>query len=706
MKFEIDQVIGDLGYEIKLAKDMDNKYLWFEYINSVKSQTKIFIIERAIDYFSSCHLIDETRQFWLFYFQIMDAKIEKLNFFHHRKQFDIVNDIYKRCLGFFPEDVEIWHKFLSLVNRQANVSFVLHQYVTCFKNLPFEHHDKIWPLFLQFADIISPYSPQLSTEILLRFISYGKFDVNHLLKLALWAQPSGIDCVVQIMRTGDFGVDDWKSILQFVKDELLCKWFLKKFPEEYGFGYIKLIESVGDHELKIHYFTTALNNCTSVYEFTTIYETYLSYLEESVLTEDADDYDIDQYEKLINNRQIMINNIYLKGDANSLDTWFRRFEIYEDKKDINGLLMTFVEAIKSINPLTCYSNEGHRLCDIWIKYAQIYSSKKDLKTADLIYSKSVTSKFKSVSDLEEIYCNWAKIYVESDNFEKGLLVLESVIFKADDISRSIRLWSYYFEIMEIYVDDIARIKAAYSKMIELKYATPLMLFQFANFLEDEGEINESFKIYEIGLKEFNDKSIRFEIYNNYLVKMIQFNQDTERTRDLFDKSLADLPKDLVKPIIILYSEFEYSKGLIIKSFDIVNDYILSTSLDPIELIMILISKFDGQVDLRQWFEKWMTLKLTNDSLIKLSKEFIKYEIKAKQFERVRSLFEYLHSNVEYPFKDWEDFELEYGDESTFKKMIRFKNQINTNKREPDGFVKSTMKNVNGASNPDAIDIDM
>ncbi|EGV65258.1 hypothetical protein CANTEDRAFT_133563 [Yamadazyma tenuis ATCC 10573] len=268
-----------------------------------------------------------------------------------------------------------------------------------------------------------------------------------------------------------------------------------------------------------------------------------------------------------------------------------------------------------------------------------------------------------------------------------------------------KLWSYYFEVLEINIDDIDRITASYYKMIELKYATPLMIFQFAKFLQDEGRVKESYKIYEIGLKEFNDSRIRFEIYNNYLVQSIKFNEDKERIRDLFDKCLIELPNELVKPIIVLYSEFEYDNGLIIKAFNIVNDFIMSTSLDPIDLILLLSSKYHNNVDLRQWFEKWLTLKLTKESLMKLLKEFIKFEIANKQYDRVRTLYEYSHSNINYTFKDWEDFELEYGNESTFKKMLRFKTKLKETAADPVGFVMGS-STTSKPSNPDIIDIDM
>lgn len=724
-----------LEFEQKLLKNPKDLDIWIKYVESSKLyRQKVFIYERLVKEFSDEAGQERIQQHWKNYLNLVRDHMIGLNFYHHRAQFQAMNKLYQRYLVRYndPPDLEIWGQYLKFLNLQANVKFILQEYHFCFMSLEISDHLRVWPIFLQFADTIALYDEQLATDILLKFIEYGTFDISHLTKLLQWKQETGISTVKTLLLDDinqKFSEDHWKMIMLYLKDEVIAKAFLKKFPNDFSFGNINLIESVGDNfSLKKHLFVKALKDCPTVTDFTNIYEVYLNFLESKLDEEDPSDYDISEYEKLLKDREIMINNIYLKDKRDNLDFWFERFAIYENENDMNGLLKTFVEAISLINPLKCISHENHRLSEIWIKYASIYSDKGDLNTANLIYSKSTQSKFKSIEELVDIYINWSNIFVNNDQLSQGIEVLEKVLFDNLEISRSTKLWLHYFEIMEIHFDDIDKIIASYYKMIELKYVTPLIIFNFANFLQDENKWEEAFSIYEIGLREFKDDEIRFEIYNNYITKMLMYKETqgevngdagNERVRDLFDKSLRELPKSaLVKPIVILYSEFEFNNGLVLRGAKIMTDFISSLKEDPCDLIFILIDKFKHpqyENDLRNWLTNWIELTtLTKKSFIKLMVYFIDFEISHNQFTRVRSLFKHLHLNAVYSFEHWQDFELEFGDESTFKAMLRFKKTVaeDTDKHIPVpsdrgiGFVKGTKTNTKDTHNPDEIDVDM
>ena len=77
----------------------------------------------------------------------------------------------------------------------------------------------------------------------------------------------------------------------------------------------------------------------------------------------------------------------LRQNINDLDTWFERFEIIETQtpSDLNLLIQTLTQALKSINPLKVVTTNNSKLSGIWLKYVDIYSSRGDFQTADLIF---------------------------------------------------------------------------------------------------------------------------------------------------------------------------------------------------------------------------------------------------------------------------------------------------------------------------------
>lgn len=71
-----------------------------------------------------------------------------------------------------------------------------------------------------------------------------------------------------------------------------------------------------------------------------------------------------------------------------------------------------------------------------------------------------------------------------------------------------------------------------------KVITPLILLNYAEFLDKNHYYEESFKIYEHGLTLFNWPGL-YEIWIMYITKFIERYQGNklERTRDMFEKVL-------------------------------------------------------------------------------------------------------------------------------------------------------------------------
>ena len=107
-----------------------------------------------------------------------------------------------------------------------------------------------------------------------------------------------------------------------------------------------------------------------------------------------------------------------------------------------------------------------------------------------------------------------------------------------------KLWALYID-LEINFGTFETAKGAYRKMAEIKVITPVILLNFAQYLEDHGYFEDSFKIFETGLSLFVWPGV-YDIWVTYISKFIARYQGMklERTRDLFEKVLVLAPQEV------------------------------------------------------------------------------------------------------------------------------------------------------------------
>lgn len=524
-----------------------------------------------------------------------------------------------------------------------------------------------------------------------------------------------------------------------------------------------------------------LQECKTLKDFTLLFDIYTEFeqslvikLEEQLESNPSDtlskkfEYRIALLEKFIDDRELMINDMKLRQDPNNLDEWLIRVDLFNDTKQ---KLSAYVKALTTVNPLKAISlSNSATFADLWIKYANVYTSSNDFKTGALIFSKAVKSQFKTPDELAQIYISWSEILLEDGKESESVTTVEDILFSNDSdinymdtsltvqlrIHKSVKLWLFYLDLLESLIDEdqdnsktIDKITKAYEQMITLKIVTPRILLNYALFLQEQKYWEKSFSVYELSLRLFSDDKVRFEIWNTYLTRIISYRNNTksipvERIRDLFDQCFSQgLPANLNKPICILYSQFEEDQGSIMKSIKVIEDWLLSmTEFNQgsikgdqnfnisikLEMYQLLISKLALiQDDTRS---RDLYTKMLNDKQFKLAQlitvtlDFVKFEISRNQFNRVRSLFKFITKlgnpemeSIKNVWNQWEKFELEYGNELTFKEMLRYKRVIVKDFENdvvikesinPMGFVKSknAITPTENAENPDAIDLDM
>ncbi|CAD1813063.1 unnamed protein product [Candida parapsilosis] len=594
---DIDDIVKDkdLAYEAALAKNDRDTQTWESYYESRLNDAlpgKLFVISRAVK------AIPESEDLWINYLSLIDSNFG-LMLAHE------VQQVIDQCFTTQSKSLIIWLKVFDILMEHAidQVTYIRHKFDQCLQNLPIKDHDKIWVLFIKFGDVIGgPTAIEIYSRLMKfisprvlngseignpaelnltilnfidKFVELGDDDSGHVLKL-----------YAEIVQSNDYS-NLPKSQVQILFEylDLLTKNTVKekeiesqinkaiqKYPDQITNLQLKLIsfyKSKVDYADKVRItYEKALKNCKTVRDFEKVYNEFTKYEQEDIQSYiDSNNnpsttilsQKLTYFEKLLNDRRLLINDLQLRQDINNVDFWFNRFDIYQSQLPL--LIQTIANAIKSINPLKIPRNCQHKLYEIWIKYAQIYASSSDFKTADFIFGKSVQSQYPHPNELAELYIHWSEMRLANDYFPESdaIELLEDVLYResssANDatisysdasvpvqkrIRKSIQLWDFYLDLVESFIESprdiiyIGKISDAYETMIDLKIATPGKLLNFATFCEKWGFIEKSLSIYERCLHIFKDEAIKLEIWNVYITKL-KYIDHKERRKDIEER---------------------------------------------------------------------------------------------------------------------------------------------------------------------------
>lgn len=800
----------DQPFEVELTKNPNSVEAWLKYARFKREssfENRVFVIERAVRQFP------KNREMWNLYLQTCQ---EGLHDPHTTISTSQITRVHRRLLSQFKNESEWWLKYLSfLVNYQPHeITLIRQAFNECLYELPLSSHRSVWPLILEYADTVGgataanmyckflgfasledvaagsefPSQPSIET-IILKLVAFG--DAGTATDLLLEVLASMLLSSALLSSPFHFVIDFCETLEKFAEEksdsliEKVAQAALPKFKDQAGKLFCQLAQYyIARHntEKARHNFKTGIQECVTTEDFALLYDSYTLF-EEQLLEEwsgEELEKQMDAYETLLEQRPVLLNDVILRQDVNNIDTWFERVAIFSQRDDTNSVLTTYATALSQINPLKSYSllpSSGYTLPQLWADYAQVYWNHKDHSTADFIFAKAVKTQFKSPDDLAQIYIEWAKLWMEED-CDKAVAILQTALDKkmvdpetidyrdssvpvGDRIIKSIKLWSFYLDLLESNLDSdeaennkdaIKLVEDSYKRVIELRIATPLTIVNFAAFYEDLKFFERSYTVYETGLKVFRDSRVRFEIWNVYLSKLYQRKVGKERLRELFKTAIyggnsqdCGCPADLCKSLVLLYSQFEHENGMDLMSVKALRDGIdkITVALESKEttekkgmaadlvddkaaiysVLLIRVEEIADKSLCRQTYEECLQDKqLRLSHIIKFTRRFILYETQLGEVSRARALLRYV-CNLGHPemallatvWEEWEQFELKHGNETTFKDMLQFRRATRENFEKdelfklslnPMDFVKSSKKRPHMEANPDSIEIDM
>ncbi|KAI3408343.1 TPR_REGION domain-containing protein [Psidium guajava] len=413
-----------------------------------------------------------------------------------------------------------------------------------------------------------------------------------------------------------------------------------------------------------------------------------------------DDKDVDlrlaRLENLMVRRPELANSVLLRQNPHNVEQWHRRVKLFEGNP--TKQILTYTEAVRTVDPMKAVG-KPHTL---WVAFAKLYESHKDVANARVIFDKAVQVNYKAVDHLASIWCEWAEMELRHNNFKKALELMRrataepSVEVKrrvaADGnepvqikVHKSLRLWTFYVDLEES-LGTLESTRAVYERILDLRIATPQIIINYAVLLEDNKYFEDAFKVYERGVKIFKYPHVK-DIWVTYLSKFVRRYGKTklERSRELFEHAIEMTPSDQVKPLYLQYAKLEEEYGLAkraMKVYDQATKAVPSNEkLAMYEIYIARAAEIFGVPRTREIYEQAIENGGLPDKDGKaMCLKYAELEKSLGEIDRARGIYVYAsqfadpRSDVDF-WNKWHEFEVQHGNEDTFREMLRIKRSV-------------------------------
>ncbi|KAK6533339.1 pre-mRNA-splicing factor syf1 [Orbilia ellipsospora] len=716
----------DVLFEQDIQRDKEPQLkTWLQYINHKKKNGKlaelVFVFERAVKE------MPRSYKLWKMYLDIRVSHVEGLNPSKYAAEYDKVNDCYERSIVLLNKMPRIWTDYLSFLLKQCKVTHTRRTFDRALRALPITQHNRIWELYIPFANSASG---ETAIKIWRRYMQGHPEEAEEFIELLveLGYYTEAAQKYIDILNNPKFRSKAGKSNFQLWMDlcellehhardikglpvEDIIRSGIHRFEDQRGKLWTCLANywtNVGDFDRARDIYEEGITTVMTVRDFTQIFDTYVEF-EETIISQDMEDAterqtagkvdaeadeELDRkmmrFEYLMDRRPFLVNDVLLRQNPNNVMEWEKRVALWGDNK--KEVVQTYTDAIAAIQPKKAVG----KFSDLWTKYGKFYEEGGDLKTARVIMEKAVKVPFKTVQELAEMWVEWAEMELRNENFDQAMDIMakstvhpknskvdyfDETLTPQQRVHKSWKLWSFYVDLVES-VGTLNDTKEIYEKIFELKIATPQTVVNYANLLEESKYFEESFKVYERGLDLFTYPTA-FEIWNLYLKKAMDRKINLERLRDLFEQSLENCPPKFAKVLYIMYGQLEEERGLARHAMRIYERATRAVSdedrFEMYEMYILKSASNFGLTSTRPIYER--AIEVLPDSEAKnMCLKFAEMERRLGEIDRARAIYghasQFCDPRVAPEFwTQWEKFEIQHGNEDTFKEMLRIKRSV-------------------------------
>ncbi|KAL9624089.1 MAG: hypothetical protein Q9160_001611 [Pyrenula sp. 1 TL-2023] len=722
----------DTIYEQDVIRNPGDVRPWLAYIEFKRRHGTLleqaFVLERA------CIQLPRSYKIWKIYLELRTKHLLKKHPVTHRADFKRVNALFERAIILLNKMPVIWELYLSFLLRQPLITQTRRTFDRALRALPVTQHNRIWKLYRGFANSASG---DTAVKIWSRYVQVHPEDMEDFIELLVETRhyTEAVKRYIEILDNPKFRSKNTKSNFQLwsemvelvvnrAKDisangaapvdvDQIIRSGIERFSDQRGKLWTGLATYHivrGDFEKARDIFEEGITTVMTVRDFSMIFDSYVEF-EESIIGTLMDqaatrsakgkvdgnaDFDLDlrmmRFEHLMDRRPFLVNDVLLRQNPNNVVEWEKRVALWGDNAE--QVVQTYTDAIAAIQPKKAVG----KFHDLWINYAKFYEKNGggDLSQARIILDKAVKVPFKSVAELAETWCEWAEMELRAENFDQAVAIMakatqapkRSTVDYFDDslspqqrVHKSWKLWSFYVDLVES-VGSVTETRAVYERIFELRIATPQTVVNYANLLEENNYFEESFKVYERGLDLFS-YPVAFELWNLYLTKAVDRRISIERLRDLFEQAVEGCPPQFAKTIYLMYGNLEEERGLARHAMRIYERATRAVSdtdrLDMFEFYITKSASNFGLTSSRPIYERAIAA-LPDREAAEMCLKFAEMERRLGEIDRARAIYGHAsqfcdpRTNAAFWGK-WEAFEVQHGNEDTFKEMLRVKRSV-------------------------------
>lgn len=734
---------ADVAYEQDIYRNQGTTRPWLSYIRHKMQhgtvQEQAYVMERA------CTQLPRSYKLWKMYLIFRTKRISKLNASAYAAEYRKVNALFERALILLNKMPRIWEMYLKLLMLQPLVTTTRHTFDRALRALPITQHNRIWALYRPFANSAGG---ETAVRVWRRYMQVHPEDAEDFIELLVQSglYTEAVRTYITVLNNARFRskkarghYELWSEMIDLLVEhanevqtgqetgidvERIIRSGIDRYSDQRGklwSGLAAYWTRRGSFERARDVFEEAITTVMTVRDFTLVFDSYVEF-EESVIgalmemasarteqgvVDEAADFDLDirmlRFEHLMDRRPFLLNDVLLRQNPNNVAEWEKRVGLWGDNKQ--EVVNTYTKAIATIEPKKAVGI-FHQL---WANYAKFYDQAGDIRNARVIMEKGVKVPFRSVAELADMWIEWAEMELRNENFDDAVRVMakavqapkrstvdyfDETLSPQQRVHKSWKLWSFYVDLVES-VSSLEETKKVYERIFELRIATPQTVVNYANLLEEHQYYEDSFKIFERGLDLFS-YPVAFELWNLYLTKAVDRRIGIERLRDLFEQAIEDCPPKFAKVIYLMYGNLEEERGLARHAMRIYERATRAVSdEDRADMFNFYITKSAsnfGMASTRPIYERAIST-LPDAEARDMCLKFADMEKRLGEIDRARAIYGHAsqfcdpRTNPEFWAK-WNVFEVQHGNEDTFKEMLRVKRSVQAQYNTDVNFVAS------------------
>ncbi len=738
---------SDEIYENDILRSPGSIKPWLDYAQFKRQYGTLleqsFVLERAVT------ALPRSYKLWKMYLHMRTTHLKNKSPARHVTEFQKVNALFERALVLLNKMPRIWEMYLTFLCQQPLVTFTRRTFDRALRALPLTQHQRVWKLYRPFANSAGG---DTAVRIWRRYAQIHPEHVEDFIEVLLQESQytEAVQRYMAILNNPSFKSKEtkgpfqhWTEMLELLIDharqipspiplengstisvETIIRSGLQRFPDQRGILWVGLARyyiNLGAYERARDIFEEGITTVMTVRDFSVVFDTYAEAeealisikLEESAARQqkgrvDADaDTDLDirmlRFEQLMDRRPFLVNDVLLRQNPHNVPEWQKRVALWGENSAM--VVQTYTDAIAAVSPKKAVG----RFHELWTNYAKFYEAGGDVRNARIIMEKAVKVPYKSVSELAEMWTEWAEMELRNENFDQAVNIMatatkapkrsnvdyfDETLSPQQRVHKSWKLWSFYVDLVES-VSSLDETKKVYERIFELRIATPQTVVNYANLLEEQEYYEESFKVYERGLDLFS-YPVAFELWNLYLTKAVDRNISIERLRDLFEQAVDECPPKFAKTLYLMYGALEEERGLARHAMRIYERATRAVAdEDRTEMFEFYVTKSAsnfGLTSTRGIYERAIAA-LPDKEAAAMCVKFAEMERRLGEIDRARAIWGHASQfcdprvNPEF-WRKWEQFEVQHGNEETFKEMLRIKRSVQAQFNTDVNFIAS------------------